>query len=403
MPQYEYSAYSEDGDRVSGTISAASADRARSDLKAQRLTVYEIAEEGPAPTTSSTGLFAGKAGAQDVLATLRQIATLIQAKVPLLQVWETVSTDAPHPQLRQSAADVASQLRAGARLGDAWREVGPEIPEFALRLVEVGDKSGALPETIKDAVDQLEFQQKVISDIRGALAYPAFLVVAGFAVVLFILGFVVPRFADMAATTGTNLPAVSQIVLSTGVFVSENFLLVLIGIGAAIGGLVFAASSEGGRGALIGTVQTLPMIRKLIFSMDLARWGGIVSMALRHGVHLTEALTLARSVVVDQRFGRRLEDVERDLRSGSRLADSATRHLNLPAGDLSIIRAGESTGGIPDALAMIAGNHKEQTQRLVKVATTFFEPMAIMVVAMFVGTIVVSLVLAMTSFYDFAG
>lgn len=398
MARFSYRAYGREGETLSGFIDAASEAAARTALTRQGAVPIEVA-----PQQKPSGRGAGAAGARDVLTLMRQLSTLLRARIALLEVWEIAAVSAPHPDLQRRADAVAQELRAGARLADAWRKAGPPVPEYALKLLEAGEKSGALAQTLSDAAEQMAFQQKILGDLRGALAYPAFLVGAGMAVTLFILAFVVPRFAEIAQSNDADIPGFAAIVLSMGVFTSNNFILVLGLIAAVVVGLVVALRSSAGRQALVNFAALVPFGARLIKDFDIARWSGVMALAMRHGVHLTDALELAKAVVAGPALKAGLVKVERDLREGGALAKSLGERTAMDAADVSIVGAGEAGGDLSESLALVSEQRREAAERRLGAATTFFEPAAIIVVALFVGLIVVSLVLTMTSFYDFAG
>jgi type II secretory pathway component PulF len=397
MPRFAYRAFNDQGETIEGQTEAADRAAANAVLEEQHLVLVSLREMTPARKVS------GRASDRAILTLMQQLAALMRARVGLLDVWEIAAQSEDNPQLRASAEAVASRLRAGDRLGAAWREAGPSIPDYAFRLIDVGEESGALAETLSDAATQMAFQQKIIADIRSAVAYPSFLVFAGLSVALFILSFVVPQFAEIARSNQADLPAMSAFVLGLGEFVSANFLTVLVsGVGAVVA-LVFLFRSKLVRSRLIGWLGAIPVAARLINDLDSARWAGVLALSLRHGVHLTEAIDLANGLIMDPKRRAQLERVSRDLREGETLATSLKLRTQVQPGDISIIRAGESAGALEEALSMVSLQRREAAETRLKSATTFFEPAAIMIVAMFVGLIVVSLVMTMTSFYSFTG
>lgn len=398
MARFVYKAYGQDGEPITGEVAAETDADARAHIIRQGAVPYELARADAATRRSS-----GRAAPKDVLTALRQLSALLRARVGLLDAWAVLASSAPHPDLRSRADAVTRELRAGERLGDAWRKVGPPAPEYVLRLIEAGEKSGALAETLSDSVEQMSFQQKVVTELRGALAYPAFLVFAGLAVTLFILGFVVPRFAEIAASNDADIPGFAALVLTLGVFVSQNFLLVLAGLIALAAGGFLLLKSEGGRATVLNAMSAIPFAARLITDIDMARWAGVVSLSLRHGVHLTEALEQAGSVVASPRRRAQLAKVDGDLREGGALAESLKRRSDIDVSDISIIEASETAGELAEGLKLVSEQRREAAMRRLEEATRFFEPAAITIVAVFVGLIVVTLVLTMTSFYDFAG
>lgn len=398
MSRFVYKAFGQDGEAVNGEITADSEADARARILRTGVVPYEIAASGAGRDGGGR-----RASSKHVLTAMRQLSALLRARVGLLEAWGVLAASGPHPDLRRLAEAVSAELRAGERLADAWRRAGPAVPDYVLRLIDAGEKSGALAETLADAVDQMGFQQKVVEELRGALAYPAFLVFAGLGVTLFILGFVVPRFAEIAASNDADVPGFAAVILDLGVFVSNNFLAVLAALAALAAAAIFTVRSPGGRGALLNAAAAIPFAARLITDIDMARWAGVVALSLRHGVHLTDALEQATAVIASPAHRARMEKVDRDLREGGALASSLKRRTEVDVSDISIIEAAEQGGDLADGLTLVSDQRREAAMRRLETATTFFEPAAITLVAAFVGLIVVTLVMTMTSFYDFAG
>lgn len=333
------------------------------------------------------------------LIVLRQMALMLRAGVDLLEALETVGAGLGG-DVQAGLKEVAVRLRRGERLRDALSQGMPVFPNYVYALVDLGQSTGQLDRVFENAVKQMEFEDRVQRDVVTALTYPMFLVVAGMLAVAFLFYEVVPRFAAMIGTNTDNLDGLAAFVLGTGMAFRENGLLVLI-VGAAIVALIggFAASPNG-RAFLAQIANGTPVLGTLLLARQRATWARIMSFALGSGLGLLESTELALASAPEGRFRRGLSTASRSLRKGKRVDEAFGERGVLATIDLSLLRAGQRSGALPDMFAYIGDRYEEQLRQTLKRLTTLIEPLAIGFVAIAVGAVAIGLVTAMTSIYE---
>jgi type II secretory pathway component PulF len=394
---YRYKGLRLDGRLVEGRITASSEQDAVAQLTSQRIQAFEVQ-----PDTANRRRFARrKASPRDRVRVLRQLSMLVRAGAPLLTCFDSLLEDEPCLEIHDRLKAVRSDLRGGGRLSLAFSRHFVDLPDYAPRLVELGEATGSLAERLAEVSGQMERDLAAAEELRNALAYPAFLAFAGLGAVLFIFMVVVPRFSALLSDARGEIPLVSRIVLNIGQTVSEHSILVLVGLGLTVLAGVRLASMASTREALIRIAFRTPIIGRFLDASDTARWARVTGTALAAGASLLDALTLAERGVISISRREGLAEVRRAVRSGDPVEAALRAHTDMDAMTLNLIRTGRLSGAMADMLLFVAESGEQQARNLSKRLTSLAEPLAIAFIASIIGLVVVSLVLAMSSLYSF--
>ncbi|GGE45962.1 general secretion pathway protein GspF [Marinicauda pacifica] len=398
MAGFVYRGLNAEGATVEGRITAADETDALRQLESQSIAPFRLTLETPA----SRKFARKKARPADRHRFIRQLAVLLRAGAPLLDAFETVSSEEPCRDLALEADGVRRDLRAGSRLSVAMKTHMDVLPDYAPRLIELGEATGQVPKALSDIATQMEHELKSAAEIRNALAYPAFLAVAGGVAVVFMFLFIVPRFAALIGDDRTALPALSRIVIGLGVTMRENLPVTLVILLAIVGGIVFLLRSRKSRAAVGRALYGLPVVGSFLRSAEIARWARTCATALSGGAPLLEALILAEGSLQSPRRRQGLAEARRAIRAGEAIDVALRAHTDFDAMTINLVRTGRASASLDEMLAFLADLHEEEARNRAKRLTALAEPMAVLFIASVVGLVVVSLVLAMTSLYDVA-
>lgn len=399
MTRFRYRALDSSGARIGGVIDASSPDAAFESLEANGFSPIDIRPDRP----RLRGLLEArrnKPQRKHMTAYIRQLATLLVSGVPLLAAFDTLSRSAEQGVLATRSADIRQRLRAGERLSAALTAALPELPAYVARFAELGELTGQTPAALKDAADRMHDEQKTREELRSALTYPSFLAVAGLFIVLLMMLFVVPRFADFIGD-GADVPAITRGVIATAVFMRENMALLVPGAGVAIGGLILAFRHDQFRERWMRLSQSLPVLGKVLHQRDIAAWARTTGLALRHGAGMLDALALGEQSVRSPALKDRLRSARKAVRAGRSLDDalSSVGRIEDPM-LIDLLRTGRNAGTIPEMLLFLATRYEEDLKEQMRRLTALAEPATILLIAGFVAFIVISIVLAMTSVYE---
>lgn len=399
MARYKYKALDNSGEPVKGEVEAVSKDDAFKIIRNRRLAVYKIEE-----TSQSKPLFKrrGTAKRKDLARYIRQLATLISAGVTLLDALKSLAKSDAHPALASASEKVRKDLRSGLRLSTAMENHLPSLPPYVARLAELGEATGQSAKALTDASERMEFEESMRSEIRTALSYPMFLSVAGTAIVLLMFLFVVPRFGTLIGSNTEDLPTLSRWVIGAGLTLKEHTLPIFGGI--ALGGLALVFSFKKLKLAdrARGVLETLPIIGPVLIRSDIGGWCRTVGIALDNGADLLSALQLGEYGLRSPKLKRAFKTTRSEIRAGKNIDE--VLQLAVPDFDpltIDLIRTGRTSGQLAKMLLFVGKAEEEETRELAKRLSSLAEPIAILIVSLIVGTIVISIVMAMTSLYDF--
>ncbi len=400
MAVFKYKALDRNGVTVRGELEALSETEAFETLQRRRLEAFEV---GLKP--ESTELFgsARRVKPRDLARYVRQLATLLSAGVTLLEALGSLSRSNAHPKLAQASKDIRKDLRAGARLSAAMGEHLPQLPRYVPRLAELGEATGQSAKALSDAAERMEYEDQMRSEITTALAYPMFLAVVGGVITFLMFLFIVPRFDQMLAGNRDSLPMMSKIVIGAGVGLKNNLFSVLLVFAILIGGGVFISKSDSLRANLRSWLERLPVVGPVLVQSDLGGWARTMGIALDNGADLLTALQLGEYGLRSGRLRAGMRVVRSEIRAGRNIDEVLEE--NIPDFDpltIDLVRTGRASGGLSDMLLFVGKTQEAETKELTKRLSTLAEPIAIMLIAGIVGTIVISIVMAMTSLYDFA-
>lgn len=394
-PSFRYEGVARDGKASKGVLSAPDETTALRRLASDGLTVTRI-ERAP---FRSRGRDRDLKPTERVLV-LRQIALMLEAGVPLLETFETIIQGMQARKGQAQFRAAMGALRQGDSLGASLEAHVPGFPHYVYAMSRVGEASGRIPEVLKEASEQMAYEDRLRRDFGNAMTYPAFLAFAGLAAVTFIFTQVVPRFAAMVGDDRSKVPAVSRWVLSAGEFASQNVLLV----GGVMAGLlslaILIATNPGVRARAYILAHGAPVVGPVIKSREIASWARLAAFALNSGVPILSAAALARSAVPSGPLRSGLDHLETDLRAGMTLDASLAAHTDLEAMDLSMLRAGQKSGAVGSMFGFIADNYESRLRDQMKRMTALMEPIAIGSISLIVGFVALSLVLALSSVYE---
>jgi len=400
MPVFKYKALDRNGDVVKGQVTAHDETAAYGKIQARRLDVFQLSEQD-APIK----LFnrKRKTKPKDLARYIRQLATLLSAGVTLLEALASLAKSNAHPILSASSENIRKDLRSGERLSTAMEKHMPSLPRYVPRLAELGEATGQSAKALSDAADRMEFEDAMRGEVRTALSYPILLTVVGSVIVFLLFLFVVPRFEALIGDNRDNMPAISRFVISLGSGLRDNLLMVMI-IGAGlIGGSLYILGHDGLRARARTIMESFPFIGPVLIQADLGGWARTVGIALDNGADLLSALRLGEYGVRSTRLRRGFQASRTDVRAGQNIDEVLDE--NIPDFDpltIDMIRTGRSSGGLANMLLFVGKTQEKETQELSKSLAALAEPIAILAISVIVGTIVISIVLAMTSLYDFA-
>lgn len=396
---FQYKALDQNGQQLVGIIQAADEKTAFDVLAGRGLSPFELKAKQAASTGFS--LKSSKIRKRDLAQYVRQLATLLNAGVTLLETLETLSQSAAHKVLAERTAIIKRELRAGKKLSAAMEQHLTELPDYVIKLTELGELTGSLPKALNDAADRLDYEETMQSEIRSALSYPMFLMTVGGGIVLLMFLFVVPRFSVLLGDRIGEAPYLSQVVIGGGVWLRANWPIAAILVMALVGFFIVCMRNAALKAYMRTQLEKLPLIGRFLSQADIGNWARTVGVALENKAPLIDALRLGEEGAVSPRFQRNLKVVRRSVRAGRPLDEALFEaQQDIEPVVIDLIRTGRNAGALGKMMTFAADIFEKEAKERAKKITGLIEPFTILMISMVVGTIVISIVMAMTSLYE---
>jgi general secretion pathway protein F len=342
---------------------------------------------------------AGRVPARDLLAFTQQLAALLDAGIPLDRTLGILGELAQNPRLREIVQGVAQSVRSGSTLADALSRHHPRpFSRLYINTIRAGERGGVLEVALKRLAEHLETTRELREAITSAMIYPALLITVGAGAVVFLLTFVLPRFAVIFSDLGQALPLPTRILLgiSDGL-VTYWWVLALVALGALLGWQL-VTRSEQGRLAVDRQLLALPLVGDIIRKVEVGRFARTLATLLQSGVPLLSALVVAREVAGNRVLALALGTVQEGVKRGDGLArPMADSGGVFPVLAVHMVRVGEETGRIEEMLGRVASAYETEIRVAVRRFISLLEPVIILVLGMVVLAIVISILLAILS------
>jgi general secretion pathway protein F len=343
----------------------------------------------------------GRVARRDILAFTQQLATLIEAGMPLDRALAIQAELASSPRLRAIIADVLQRVRGGSSLADALAMHHPRpFSRLYVNMVRAGEKGSALEATLRRLVEFLEESGEFRDAMVSALIYPALLAGVGAAAVIFLLAFVVPRFAAIFSDVESTLPLPTLILLRVSETIQRHgWLLGILALGL-VAAIRLGLATAGGRLRVDRLLLALPIVGEVIVKIEMTRFSRILGTLLRGGVALVSALAVVTELLGNRVLARAVAGLGDGVRRGAGLAQPMADAGIFPRLAVHMVRVGEETGRLEDTLLKIAATYEADSRKVLKRLIALTEPCVILVMGLVVGFIVVAMLLAILSITD---
>ncbi len=405
MPVFEYKAATNSGDVVQGEMEAASQDAVIRRLQAEGhipIRAEEITRSAPGETPSAFTFQRRRPGRADVNVFTIELATLLQAGLPLDKALEMLVTIADKSPFREVLEKLLTQVRGGASLSAALESHGRLFSRFYRNMVKAGEASGALDAALARLAEFMERSRELRDSVLSALLYPIVLVVVGILSMAVILGLVIPKISQMFAEAGQQLPWFTRIVVAAGGLVENYWWLMALGI---VGIYIFMRRQYAdpvARSRWDGRLLRLPLVGALIARLEAARFTRTLGTLLGNGVPLLDAIAIAKEVVANQVIADGIRRVTEQVRQGEGLARPLTEARVFPPLAGHLMQVGEESGNLEAMLMQLAQIYEREVQSALRRLMAVLEPILILGLAVVIAAIILSVVMAILSINNLA-
>ncbi len=393
MAIYNYKARDNNGRQIKGEMEAASKNELVEKLRKMGYMVTGISESTGAFRLESLFEKFKRIKSDDMLMFYIQLSNMISAGITILMSLSTLGRQVENQALRETIESVSRQIEAGSPLSAALAGHGRVFPKLFINMIKAGEASGNLDTVLMRYAKFYENQEDIKEKVKGALFYPAILFSFGIIVMLFIVTFVIPQFAQIYIRSGVQLPIPTLVVYKAG-FMIKNYWYWFFALLIALY-LLAKLYSRTPRGALfIDSLKlNLPIIGPLYRKVAIARFTRTLSTLLSSGVPILTSLDITKEVAGNKILENVITNVSRYVEKGEKLAEPLKVSGEFPPDVVQMISVGEESGGLDAMLEKIADFYDMTVNYSIKKLTTIIEPLFLLVMGLMVGVIMASMLL----------
>jgi type II secretion system protein F len=404
VPVFVYKAADQRGQTIDGVMEAADARSVVERLQRDAYFPIHVApqhERAGLAGLKLAGLGQQRVPGRDLVAFTQQLATLLEAGLPLDRALGIQEGLAPNARLRAITGDVLRSVRSGTSLGEALAKHHPRpFSRLYVNMVRAGERGGVLEPTLRRLAEFLEEAQEFRDTLVSAIIYPCLLTVVGGSCVVFLMTFVIPRFADIFRDLGSTIPWPTQVLMALSGWL-RRFWWTVAGAGLAVTFVLRTwLATAAGRLKADDFILRLPVVGRVVVQTEVARFARITGTLLKSGVPMLAALGVVKEMMGNRVLARAVDELADGVRRGAGLSKPMDDSRVFPALATHMVRVGEETGRLDEMLLKVGATFESDTRKQIKRLIALVEPGIILVMGLVVGFIVVAMLMAILSITD---
>ncbi len=392
MPVYIWKGKNSYGEKRKGELEAPDEAAARAHLKRLRIENPTIKEK-PKDILENISIFQPKVTGKDIVIFTRQLSTMIDAGLPLVQCLQILAKQQSNTTFRRVLTEIQNDVETGTTLADAMRKHPKVFDNLYTNMIEAGELGGILDTILSRLAVFKEKSMALQKKIKGAMTYPTICLGISILILIVILVFVIPVFSKMFSDMGSAMPLPTQIVINMSNFVKGNFLYLAISMVLLIVGVKKFYHAEKGREKVDAFALKAPVAGPLIRKVAVAKFTRTLSTMLQSGVPILDALHVVAKTSGNKIIERAVFRVADAIAEGRPIAEPLEESGVFPNMVVQMINVGESVGALDTMLEKIADFYDEEVEQAVENLTSMIEPFMMVFLGGMIGGLVVAMYL----------
>lgn len=425
MPKFKYVAMDQRGRESQGEIEAESQTAALSRIREKGLFPTSVTEaSAPAAkarkstaggtkagrTSGGSGLkmelkmpsirlFEGRVKPKQLMTFTRQLATLVDAGLPLVRSMTVLERQERTPALKRALGEMAESIQSGSTFAEALAQHPKIFNKLYVNMAKAGEVGGVLDQVLIRLAEFMEKAQRIKNKVISAMVYPIVVMVMAVAILTFLMIFIIPKFEQIFSELleGKALPALTQMVLGVSRTLTQRLPFVIITIVGLIVALKIFGRTRAGAQFFDRLKLNMPIFGVLMRKTAIARFTRTLGTLMTSGVPVLQALNIVRDTAGNEVIAKAVTQIHDAVKEGENMAPPIEATKVFPPMVVSMVQVGEETGELPEMLMKIADSYDDEVDNTVAGLTSIIEPLLIVFLALIVGTIVISLFLPLIS------
>ncbi len=402
MARFNYVAVDKQGKREKGMMEAVDEQDLKKKLRLQGLVLVSFTMAGK--SSKATGFkFQSSVNSYDLTLITRQMATMLESGIALLRVIGIIEKQAEKPKLKEMFGQIKNDVSQGQTLSSALAKNPKYFDKLYVSMVKAGEASGSLDVVLVRLAKSKEDSEELKGRVKGAMIYPVIVVAVSFIIVYGLMSFVVPRFVEMFAGAGMEMPALTQVVINISAVMAKFWHVILVAVVGGIFLLIKTIKTPKGKEKFDKFILKIPMIGTLLRKVSVARFTRTMATLLSSGVPILLAFDIASETSGNTVISKAVVLARNSIKEGNTIAKPLEQSGEFPVMVTQMIEVGEESGTITEMLNKISDFMETDIKQGIQALVSAMEPLAIVIMAVVVGTIVIALFLPLFSISDAIG
>ncbi len=391
--KYIYQARSKEGKLETGTVEASTKEAAALLLQKYSIFATSIKEESPLIFKVENLSFLGKVSKKDLAIFSRQLAVMMQSRVPVTQALKNLAVQQKNPGFKEKISKISQLVEEGNPLSEAFANFPEIFNIFYISLVKSGESSGKISESLYFLSDHLERDHDISSQIMGALIYPAFVICVMFVVIALVIFFVMPRLVDLISETAVNPPLFTRLMISFYSFLQNYGWIILVGFLLLVLAIVYYFTTKEGKKRYDDLSLRIPFFGEFLKKIYLVRFAENISTLISAGLSINSALKITKDTVENNVYKNIISDTEQKVSQGEKMSFVLVRYpKQVPPFVVQMVQVGEETGRLDKNLMEIVNFYNKEVKRSVETFTSMLEPFLIVFLGIVVSLLAISII-----------
>lgn len=392
-----YKSVTKEGLEVVGEIDAQNQDSAVATLQKKGLVVVSVRPADKKQFFEVGVVFWEHVSAKEIAMVSRQIATLLGAHVPALKTFRLLANESENPVMAKKFTEISDDIQNGVSISDALFKHPAIFSDFYVNMVRAGEESGKLSEVFESLANHLERSYELMAKARGALVYPAFIVMTFFIVMVLMFTMVIPKLSDIIAQSGQEMPFYTKIVIDISTFLVNYGLFAAVVI---LTGAFLAWRSVRHSDKIEHLKLSIPGIGTLYRMIYLSRIADNMETMLGNGISMVRGIEITSRVVGNDIYRGIMEDAATQVKTGAALSQALSKHPEIPNVMIQMVKVGEETGELGSILGKLSVFYQREVNNAIATILSMIEPVMIVALGIGVGGVLASVLIPI---YQIAG
>ncbi|GIV10936.1 MAG: phytochrome sensor protein [Fimbriimonadales bacterium] len=394
MPYFNYTIRDANGQTRQGKVEAPNAEELKKRLQAEGLQVIEVTEDRKAPRVPAGGY--GRVKLTDLAIFSRQFSTMLDAGVSLIRCLDVLQAQTNNARLRKILMDLSARVESGESLSRSMARHPRAFSQLIIGLIRAGEVGGVLEESLQRIAGFLEKDVELRRKIRSALTYPVIVLLAAIGIVIFLVTWLVPQFADLFKELGIKeMPAMTQFLIDLSALFTQRWYVVVISVVVILIAYKLFVSTRVGRRVADRVKLRIPVFGPLHHKIVMARFSRTMGTLLASGVPILQAMETVAGVVGNSVVSDAVIESRSRIREGEKIADPLQRSKMFSPMVVHMVSVGEESGSLDHMLNKIADFYENEVEMAIASLTAAIEPVMIVLLGFIVGFIVIAMFLPM--------